>query len=121
MEELERPIAGYDGIYWIRRDGTVISLAGSLPTELSWFIKKGYYHVSLYKDGKRKDHRLHRLVALAWVHNPHPRKWRVVLHKDDDKLNPHADNLKWGSQLHNVRDMVKKGRSRNQHTGRLDK
>lgn len=120
MEELERAIPGYDDVYWIRRDGTVISLAGTLPVTISPFIKKGYLHVTLYKNGKRKDHRLHRLVAQCWVPNPHPRKYKVVRHKDDDKLNPHADNLVWGTQLHNVRDMVKRGRARNQHTGKLD-
>lgn len=120
MEELERPIHGFDGVYWIRRDGTVLNLSGAYPTTVKPFVKNGYLYVRLYQKGKRKEHRLHRLVALAWVPNPHPRKWRVVRHKDDDKLNPHADNLAWGTQLHNVRDMCKRGRARNQHTGRLD-
>lgn len=109
-------IPGYDGDYTIDRTGVVRSYKTKNCQIVKPFIKNGYLYIKLSKNGKRKNHRVHRLVAEQFVHNPHPRKYKVVLHLDDDKLNPHADNLKWGTVLHNVRDMVKKGRHRNQHT-----
>ena len=116
MDELELAIKGYEGDYTIDRTGTVRSYKNGKCQVVQPFVKNGYLYVKLSKSGKRKSFRVHRLVAEKFVHNPHPRKYKVVLHKDDDKLNPHADNLKWGTQLHNMRDMCKKGRHRNQHT-----
>lgn len=125
MAKLELPIKGYEGMYTIDEDGTVRSyVRPGGPYIIAPFVKNDYLMVNLVKNGKRKTHRLHRLVAMAHVPNPHPRKYKIVLHKNDDKLDPRAVNLKWGTNLHNTRDMMKKGRHRNQHTaevlGRVD-
>lgn len=39
--------------------------------------------------------RIHRLVALAFVHMPDPEKLTVVDHDDEDKGNHNIDNLVW--------------------------
>lgn len=115
--ELEIAIKGYEGDYTVDRKGTIRSYKGKSVTTISPFVNSnGYLCVKLSKNGKRKTLKVHRLVAMAFVPNPHPRKYKIVLHLDDDKLNPLWSNLKWGTNLHNVRDMMNKGRHRNQHT-----
>lgn len=103
-------IKGYEGLYKIANDGTVYSHIGNNVSTIRQFVKNTYLFVTLNKNGKRKDKRVHRLVAEAFVYNPFPRKYRVVMHIDDDRLNPHYTNLKWGTPLHNTRDMDRKGR-----------
>jgi hypothetical protein len=44
---------------------------------------------------KRKNHKIHRLVALAFVHNPRPDIFDVVDHIDQNKSNNHHTNLRW--------------------------
>lgn len=38
---------------------------------------------------------VHRLVAMKFVHNPCPGYFKVVDHIDGDRLNNHANNLRW--------------------------
>ena len=54
---------------------------------------KGYLRVPLYKDGKRKWHKVHRLVANAFIPNPDNKP--QVNHKDGNKLNNSITNLEW--------------------------
>lgn len=64
--------------------------------------KYGYRRVRLYKDGKRKEFLVHRLVAFAFVDNPNKEEWNIVNHKDENKLNNRADNLEWCDTAYNV-------------------
>lgn len=66
--------------------------------------KYGYLTVTLYKEkgGKGKTHKLHRLVAKAFIPNPYNKP--QVNHRDGNKSNPHYSNLEWvtngENQLH---------------------
>lgn len=51
---------------------------------------------------------VHKLVANAFIPNPHG--YPVVRHKDDNRQNNHADNLKWGTQADNIQDAIQRGR-----------
>lgn len=95
-----KEIAGFEGLYKISNLGRVMSLdkTGSKCE----FIKKlgrdnstGYLQVELWKNGKQSNKRVHRLVAIAFVDNPH--NLPVVNHKDGDKMNAVATNLEWTS------------------------
>lgn len=48
-----------------------------------------------------KTYKVHRLVCLAWHGKPKDDE-DLVLHLDDDGLNNHKDNLKWGDQHENL-------------------
>lgn len=63
---------------------------------------KSYLHIGLHgHDGSYKKFFLHRLVATAFVPNPH--NLPFVNHKDAQPLiNNRADNLEWCTQLYNV-------------------
>ena len=64
--------------------------------------KSGRYdHIDLtITRGKRKHFSVHRLVAEAFVDNPHG--FNYVNHKDEDKKNNNADNLEWCTCQYNV-------------------
>ena len=51
---------------------------------------------------------VHRLVANAFIPNPDPDKYSLVLHNDSNKMNPRADNLRWGNHSENIIDAYNK-------------
>jgi hypothetical protein len=59
----------------------------------------GYLHVDLYKNGKRKTCKIHRLVAQAFI--PNPENKPQVDHIDRDPSNNHVDNLRWATSSEN--------------------
>jgi hypothetical protein len=54
---------------------------------------KGYYRVGLCKNGKQKQHSVHRLVALAFI-ALEPGK-DFVDHHDGERTNNSLENLRW--------------------------
>ena len=62
----------------------------------------GYLHVILYKDGKRKTHRIHILVANEFIEKPDGKT--CVDHIDKNKLNNIVENLRWVTRSENDRN-----------------
>ena len=60
----------------------------------------GYLIVVLCKDGIRKNMKVHRLVASAFIQNP--LNLETVNHKDEDKRNNNVGNLEWMSRTDNL-------------------
>jgi len=69
--------------------------------------KDGYYTISIRKGGKKRTILIHRIVAKAFVENPHNKP--CVNHKDGNKLNNHASNLEWCTIAENNRHAHKNG------------
>lgn len=113
MIEKFKPVQGYAGIYEISNMGRVKSLSrvverkdgNTRVTEdriiLPFLTKCGYHQIVLCKDGVRKKHYIHRLVANAFIENPN--KLPIINHKDENKLNNRVDNLEWCSAYYNLR------------------
>jgi len=113
MVEKFKPVKGYTGIYEISNLGRVKSLSRVIErndgntrvTEdriiLPFLTKCGYHQIVLCKDGVRKKHLIHRLVANAFIENPD--KLPIINHKDENKLNNRVDNLEWCSAYYNLR------------------
>lgn len=102
-------IHGYPD-YSILEDGTIIShKLGQYKILKPVINNKGYLLIKLSANGKAKMFLVHRLVALHYI--PNPKNLPYVLHKDDDPLNPHKDNLYWGTQKDNMLDKKLKNRS----------
>ena len=101
-----KPILGYEDLYSIDEFGNVLNLRTN--NLMSFYISnKGYKIVDLCKDNKRKHFLIHRLVAETFIQNPN--NYPIVLHKDNNKLNTHYTNLKWGTYSENNSQAIKDG------------
>lgn len=109
MQEEWRPVDSYSG-YFISNLGRVKSLKNGNETILSsWVNEDGYLCVNLWKDGKRKYFRVHRLVATAFIDNQH--NLPEVNHKDGNKANNFVENLEWVTRSQNVQHAFDTGLS----------
>ena len=104
--ETWRDIEGYEGRYQVSDHGNVRSLdyrrTGKPRNLLQFDTGGGYYCVALYRNRKRKEYKVHRLVALAFCKNARPGEFTLVNHKDENPANNRADNLEWCDNLYNI-------------------
>lgn len=112
LENVRKPIPGYEGLYEVDECGRVFS-SKSGKQKKQTLTDKGYKTVSLYKDGKYKNMKVHRAVAMAFIDNPN--NYPVVNHKDEDKTNNFVENLEWCTQ----RDNLVYGTARNRASEKL--
>ena len=77
--------------------------------------RDGYLHVCLYKDGIRKNFRIHRLIAYAFI--PNPENLPEIDHIDQVKTNNSIINLRWVSRSNNNRNKPKKQNSSSKYVG----
>ena len=131
MNEIWKDIKGYEGLYQISNLGQVKSLARPINNFnqcctkdklLKGGIKRGYRQVILLKDNKRKYASVHRLVAEAFLPNPH--NLPIINHKDENKLNNNVSNLEWCSTKYNVNYgncITKRANSKKKPVQRIDK
>ena len=119
MEEIWKDIEGYEGKYQASNLGNVRSLnyrkTGELKLLKQSADKKGYKRVRLYKNGKGKTHRVHRLVAIAFL--PNPNNYKEVNHKDECKSNNNMNNLEWCTREYNINYGTAMKRSSENHKG----
>lgn len=112
MKEIE----GYNGNYKINESGIVINKNGHvMRTAVS---NAGYLRTALEipnGNGNRKNESIHRLVAQTFI--PNPDDLPIVLHKDNDPLNNHVSNLKWGTQSENIKQAFDDGRKISPYKG----
>ena len=113
MKEIWKEIEGYGGAYSVSNFGNVLSnertvrYGNQIRTVPKHLMEKrdnghGYLIVQLNKNNKRKNHYVHRLVALAFI-GPSPSAGHEVNHKDFNKQNNNVDNLEWMTSAENSR------------------
>lgn len=112
-QESWKNIKGYETFYKISSLGRVKSLAKTITRKdgevknLSekiikpFLTKKGYKQIVLTKEGTKKKHYIHRLVAQAFI--PNPNNLPEVNHINEDKLDNDVVNLEWLSRIDNMR------------------
>lgn len=114
-DEVWRPVAGYVGKYEVSSYGRVKSLKRRRVLQdrilvPNTFTNAGHQRVSLQTfEHTKRDHQVHRLVALAFL-GPEPKGKPLVCHRDGVASNNRLDNLYWGSQSDNMYDRVRHGR-----------
>ena len=112
--EVWRDVLGYEGLYVVSNLGRVKSLArksstyfyGVTPTQYAvkerickQHIVNGYLYVHLSRNGVRKNIRVHRIVAEAFM--PNTSGLTCINHLDEDKLNNTVSNIVWCSVIEN--------------------
>ena len=103
MEEIFLDVEGYEGLYQVSNLGNVKSLNYSKTKKeklLKPAIRNGYLKVDLCKNKTRKTYSVHRLVAIAFIQNPH--NFPCINHKDENKQNNVVSNLEWCSYKYNL-------------------
>lgn len=111
MEEIWKPIKGYEGLYEVSNLGRVRSLDrcvvyanGQVHIHrgkiLRPGISNGYMQVHLCKCGDMKQPLVHRLVADAFI--PNPENLPQVNHKDENPSNNEVSNLEWCTSEYNI-------------------
>jgi hypothetical protein len=92
-----RDVPGFEGLYQV-------SSAGDLKTVHTGIVKLapprggGYVKSVLWKDGRRTQTGMHRLVALAFLDG----QLDEVNHKNGDRSDNRVENLEWSTRSHNV-------------------
>lgn len=103
MEEIWKPIKGYEGLYEVSNLGRVKSLKRFHHQREQMLknilTKYGYYKTKLLKNGKYKLISTHRIVAQTFI--PNEMNKEEVNHKDGNKLNNCVDNLEWCTSSEN--------------------
>lgn len=97
---LVKPIKGWEDLYTISSDGKVFSIRSGkyLKPRLSM---DGYERVALCRGRSyRREYRVHRLVAEAFIDNPN--NLPQVNHKDFDVRNNCLENLEWCTNKENA-------------------
>ena len=124
-EEIWKDLQDFEQRYKISNKGRIINkITNTLKT---YSLKDGYYLVYL-SNGKEKDSKylmVHKLVAQHFVDNPN--KFKIVIHKDRDKLNNDAKNLVWRLYPYenkfkdkSKKDIIKKEKEQDNHLSVYD-
>lgn len=105
-------IKEFEGLYQVSTKGRIKALAKIREKNNSYIFysakimipkndKDGYKEIGLYKNGHTTHHRVHRLVAEAFI--PNPENKPQVNHMDEVKSNNSIENLEWVTCLENNR------------------
>ena len=111
MEEW-RDIPGYEGFYKISNIGNLYSVKRKKILKPS-YTDVGYLHITLYKKSSEKTFSIHRLVAMAFIPNPH--NLPCINHKDEVKDNNNVNNLEWCTYSYNNHYGTARQRLRESH------
>lgn len=117
MEEIWRPVKGFEGYYEVSNMGNVRSIDRIVKRgrfcekrkshPLSVVISsgtKGYCFVNLNINGKTYSKKVHRLVADAFIPNPYNKP--CVDHINTIRTDNRAENLKWATYKENANNPI---------------
>jgi hypothetical protein len=106
-----KPVKGYEGYYEISNLGNIRSVDREVATAFGYSVIRsgkilskvvdayGYETVHLSRENQKKRHKVHRLVADAFIYNPN--NLPSVNHKSENKLDNRVENLEWCTIAYN--------------------
>ena len=98
--EVWKDVDGFEGHYQVSDYGRVRSIKKKILVLKDDYQHNGYKRVYLWKDGRKHNKLVHRLVAISFL--PNPNNYSDVNHIDEDKTNNHVANLQWCTHLYNM-------------------
>ncbi len=127
MREIWKDAVGWAGYYQVSNIGNVRSItrvvekhecAGkvisiNIPGKMlkPGSEKLGYLSVALLRGGLQKTHKVHRLVAEAFI--PNPKILPCVNHKNEVRSDNRIENLEWVSKSENSLYSIRNGTNKN--------
>lgn len=112
MPEEWRPVVGYEGLYEVSNLGRVRGLKYKKgEVRVTTLDKDGYVVLGLSKNGKTKIRKVHVMVCEAF-NGLRQYPWQGALHRDDIRDRNLPENLYWGDQEQNLKDMKRNARER---------
>lgn len=97
MLEIWKPVNGFEEKYEISNLGRIKNIL--TKKNLKPQKRGNYLKATLFKNKKRHQISIHRLVAQAFIENPN--HLPCVNHKDCNTYNNKAENLEWCSYIYN--------------------
>ena len=127
-EEVWKAIKGYEGLYEVSNMGRVSSLDRIVKSRGFYIIRKGaikklltdrkgYLYVFLSKNNIEKTHRVHRLVADAFIPNPDNKP--EVDHINTIRSDNRVENLRWVTSKENSENEISHKKQKDSWTDEL--
>ena len=112
MQEIWKPIVGYEGYYEVSSFGRVRRIKGGCGTQVGKILEpcplpNGYLYLCLSVNNKTERLSIHRLVCSAFHENPENKP--CVNHIDGNKTNNYAENLEWVTASENMQHAYRTG------------
>jgi len=114
MEEMWKPIKDFEDLYEISNLGRIKSLEKSRNYKNTTRLVRskilnsancqGYRILTLSRDSKKVNYRVHRLVCEAFI--PNPKNKPYVNHIDENKSNNVVTNLEWVTAKENINHSI---------------
>jgi len=117
---IKKPVLGYEGLYEVDEAGSVYSLDRKVGYRIKGLQKNlkgrklkqkisktGYKYVTLCKNGNVTTHRVHKLVAQAFL-GERPKGLQIA-HLDGNQQNNSISNLKFVTPKENARHKILHG------------
>jgi hypothetical protein len=97
MNEIWKSIKDYENLYQVSNLGRIRSMHSKWNNSgdkiLCGRLHEGYYKIVLTKDGKASQKFIHRLIAEAFIPNPHNKP--CINHINGIKTDNSIENLEW--------------------------
>ncbi len=98
-KEIWKNVVWYEGLYKVSNLWRVINIKTKFIFKNIYHKRNWYYYVWLTKNSKQRSHRVHRIIATAFIQNNFDKP--CINHIDWNKWNNTIENLEWCTHSEN--------------------